>query len=136
MWDSFIFGVGMITAAGLLFTSVYYLISYSDLEADYVNPIELCSKLNALVLPEYMAHLALTSVFLLSFNFRAVLWNAPLVAWHYARYSERRHWHDPTEIYRKVREHKQEAFVKLAFFLLSFGYYMYRMTWALVDSSL
>lgn len=65
----------------------------------------------------------------------AVLWNAPLVAWHYYRWSEKKHWHDPTEIFRKLPEHKQEAIVKLAFYLMSFFGYFYGMIAALVIGS-
>ena len=47
MLSALVFALGMIISAVLLFTMVYYVISFSDLESDYVNPIELCSKLNA-----------------------------------------------------------------------------------------
>jgi hypothetical protein len=34
--------------------------------------------------------------------------------------------YDATEIFRTLPQHKKESFVKLAFYLLSFFYYLYR----------
>ncbi|KAK0486156.1 cornichon protein-domain-containing protein, partial [Armillaria novae-zelandiae] len=50
----FLFAVLM--AAGLLFCMVFFIIMFSDLECDYINPIDLCNKLNQFVLPENIAH--------------------------------------------------------------------------------
>lgn len=83
-------------------------------------------------MPEYALHAGLTFLLLLNLQFTALIWNAPLVGWHYLRWSEKKHWHDPTEIFRKLPEHKREAIIKLAFYLLSFFYYLYRMIAALV----
>lgn len=47
MLSVLVFALGMIISAVLLFTMVFYVISFTDLESDYVNPIELCSKLNS-----------------------------------------------------------------------------------------
>lgn len=32
--------------AGNLFLQVFFAVMYSDLEADYINPVDLCNKLN------------------------------------------------------------------------------------------
>ncbi|KAG5642124.1 COPII-coated vesicle protein [Asterophora parasitica] len=55
---------------------------YSDLESDYLNPIDLCNKLNKLVIPENGVHGALTLLFLLSGQWLAFLFNAPLLAYN------------------------------------------------------
>jgi hypothetical protein len=34
--------------------------------------------------------------------------------------------YDATEIFRTLPQHKKESFIKLAFYLLSFFYYLYR----------
>ena len=133
-FETIVFGVGLVLSGVLLFAMVFYLISYSDLESDYVNPIELCSKLNALVLPEYALHAAMIFLLILNFQFMAVFLNLPLLGYHYYRYTERKHWHDPTEIFRKLPEHKREAICKLAFYLFTFFYYFYRMIASLLSS--
>lgn len=76
---------------------------FSDLECDYINPIDLCNKLNQVrthiptskavplihlflylqfVLPEMLAHAFLTLCFLLSGQWLAFLLNAPLVGYN------------------------------------------------------
>ena len=74
------------------------VIMFSDLESDYINPIDLCNKLNQVrgrcisfqplltllqfVIPEHGAHAFLTLLFLLSGQWIAFILNAPLVAWN------------------------------------------------------
>lgn len=85
------------------------IIMFSDLECDYINPIDLCNKLNQVgramhfgvdeprtlirsssffpltlqfTLPEMAAHAVLTVFFLLSGQFLAFVLNAPLVAFN------------------------------------------------------
>ena len=73
---------------------------FSDLECDYINPIDLCNKLNQVclqhfgcrhplpysfiqfVLPENGAHAFLTFLFLISGQWTAFFLNAPLVAFN------------------------------------------------------
>lgn len=60
---------------------------FSDLESDFINPIELCQKLNAFVLPEYAAHAVISALFLLQLELFITLFNAGLVAYHYFLYT-------------------------------------------------
>lgn len=72
---------------------------FSDLECDYINPIDLCNKLNQVcssflynfwyvltfpqfVLPENGAHAFLTVLFLITGQFTAFLLNLPLLAFN------------------------------------------------------
>ncbi|KAF8070778.1 cornichon [Lyophyllum atratum] len=132
----FLFAVLM--AAGLLFCMVFFIIMFSDLECDYINPIDLCNKLNQFVLPENIAHAFLTLLFLLSGQWIAFLLNAPLVAYNANKQVlifNKAHMYDATEIFRTLPTHKKESFIKLGFYLLSFFYYLYRMIVALIAES-
>ncbi|KAH9485470.1 ER-derived vesicles protein ERV14 [Psilocybe cubensis] len=129
----FLFAVLM--AAGLLFCMVFFIIMFSDLECDYINPIDLCNKLNQFVLPEIGAHTSLATLFLLSGQWIAFLLNAPLVVYNVHKVQTRGHMYDATEIFRSLSRHKQETFIKLGFYLLSFFYYLYRMIVALIAES-
>ena len=42
------------------------------------------------------------------------------------RIRNKNHMYDATEIFRTLPGHKKESFIKLAFYLLSFFYYLYR----------
>ncbi|KAF5354641.1 hypothetical protein D9756_005430 [Leucocoprinus leucothites] len=120
----FLFAVLM--AAGLLFCMVFFIIMFSDLECDYINPIDLCNKLNQFVLPENLAHAFLAVLFLTSGQWTAFLLNLPLVLWNADKIRKKSHMYDATEIFRTLGGHKKETFFKLGFYLLSFFYYLYR----------
>ncbi|CED83666.1 ER vesicle integral membrane protein involved in establishing cell polarity, signaling and protein degradation [Phaffia rhodozyma] len=157
--EGWLFLLGVLLAAGLLFTMVFFtyilsssplisfhlfsspliaitnaqkIIMFSDLECDYINPIDLCNKLNAFVLPEMIAHAGLTTLFLLSGQWLAFLFNAPLVAYNANKIFKGQQSYDATEIFRTLPGHKKEAFIKLGFYLLCFFYYLYRMILALI----
>lgn len=80
--EGWLFLFAVLLSAVLLFTMVFYIIMFSDLECDYINPIDLCNKLNGFTLPEIAAHAALTTIFLFTGQWIALLLNAPLVAFN------------------------------------------------------
>lgn len=108
---------------------------FSDLECDFINPIDLCQKLNYWVVPEYCVHWTLTGVFLLTGSWLALLLNLPLAAYNAYQLVNGRHHFDATEIFRTLQQHKKEAFIKLGFYMVSFFYYLYRMILGLLQSS-
>lgn len=129
--------LSIILTAVLLFVMVFYVIMYSDLESDYINPIDLCTKLNQFMLPEMGAHAFLTVLFLLTGQWIALFLNIPLLAYNANKYVTPFHRSpsrvinksyllDATEIFRTLMTHKKESFVKLGFYLLSFFFYLYR----------
>ncbi|KAF7723160.1 hypothetical protein EC973_002295 [Apophysomyces ossiformis] len=105
---------------------------FSDLECDYINPIDLCNKLNQFVLPEMGAHAFLFFMFLVNGSWIAMLINLPLVVFNVQKVTNARHMLDATEIFRTLPNHKKECFIKLAFYLICFFYYLYRMIVALI----
>ena len=56
---------------------------FSDLESDFINPIELCQKLNVFVFPEFGAHAIISLLFLLQLEVLVTLCNGGLIAYHY-----------------------------------------------------
>jgi hypothetical protein len=45
-WLIWLYIIALLANAANLFLQVYFAVMYSDLEADYINPIDLCNKLN------------------------------------------------------------------------------------------
>ncbi|KAG8985937.1 hypothetical protein FRB94_004804 [Tulasnella sp. JGI-2019a] len=135
LWAGWLFLFSVLAAAALLFTMVFYIIMFSDLECDYINPIDLCNKLNQFVLPEMAFHAFLTTLFLLSGQWTALVLNAPLVAFNVNKILNKNQMYDATEIFRTLGVHKKECFIKLGFYLISFFYYLYRMIVALISES-
>jgi hypothetical protein len=133
--EALLFLFATIMAAVLLFTMVFFTIMFSDLECDYINPIDLCNKLNQFVLPEMMAHAFLSFMFLINGSFIAFAINLPLIAYNINKVVNNKHMYDATEIFRTLGQHKKECFAKLGFYLISFFYYLYRMIVALINES-
>ncbi|CDK26597.1 unnamed protein product [Kuraishia capsulata CBS 1993] len=105
---------------------------YSDLECDYINPIELCNKLNYYIIPEASIHAVLSTLFLINGYWFAFLLNLPVLAFNINKIYNKNHLLDATEIFRTLSKHKRESFLKLGFHLLMFFYYLYRMISALI----
>lgn len=125
--------MAVITNAVNLFAQVFFTIMYSDLECDYINPIELCSKLNPWFIPEAGLHAVVTVLFLLNGYWFTFLLNLPLLAYNVRAFIKKNNLLEPTEIFRTLSKHKKESFLKLGFHLAMFFYYLYRMIMALVS---
>lgn len=118
-----------------LFGQVHFTILYADLEADYINPIELCSKVNQLIVPEAALHAILSLLFLLNGYWFVFLLNLPILAYNVNKIYNKVQLLDATEIFRTLGKHKRESFMKLGFHLLMFFFYLYRMIMALIENS-
>lgn len=92
--------------------------------SDYINPIDLCNRLNTYIVPEAAVHAFLTILFLINGYWIALILNLPLLAWNAkksVRYNlfhttrlltryrifENQHLLDATEIFRKLNVHKK-----------------------------
>jgi len=116
------------------------VIAFDDLKTDYKNPIDLCQTLNPLVLPEYGLHAVLMLLFLVGGFWIVFLMNVPLLCYNIYRYANRRlisgvGIYDATEIMNtsELNKCQREGWVKLAFFLISFFVYLYRLLYALLS---
>ena len=69
-----------------LFLQVFFTIMYSDLECDYINPIDLCNRLNMYIVPEAGVHAFLTVLFLINGYWVPLILNLPLLAWNAKKY--------------------------------------------------
>ncbi|KAF9565574.1 cornichon [Agrocybe pediades] len=127
MAAGWLFLFAVLYSAALLFGMVFFIIMYSDLESDYINPIDFCNKLNQFVIPEYAAHALLVVLFLVSGQWTALLWNVPLLAYNINKVVNKSHMYDATEIFRTLPQHQKEAYFKTGFYLLSFFFYLYKM---------
>jgi len=112
---------------------VFALISFADLESDYINPIDLCSRLNQFVIPEYASHAVITVLFLLSGCWFEFLWNLPIMAWHINNVVSKKMYLDPTSIFSTISGEKKKNYVVLGFYMLSFFFYLYRLIYTLVQ---
>lgn len=55
-------------------------------DSDYINPIDLCNRLNAYIIPEAAVHAFLTFLFVINGYWLAIILNLPLLAWNGKKY--------------------------------------------------
>ncbi|THC96478.1 hypothetical protein EYZ11_004069 [Aspergillus tanneri] len=145
--EAWLYLLAVLINAVNLFLQVFFTIMYSDLEwcrnnisgreltrgpSDYINPIDLCNRLNAYIIPEAAVHGFLTFLFVINGYWLAILLNLPLLAFNAKKIYDNQHLLDATEIFRKLNVHKKESFIKLGFHLLMFFFYLYSMIVALI----
>ncbi|KAL3231577.1 hypothetical protein MRX96_023289 [Rhipicephalus microplus] len=109
--DVALFVFSLFDTGALLFLTVYVVITLSDLECDYLNAQQCCSKLNGWVLPEVYKYLSVPDC-----NFGV---------------------YDPTEIHNRgnLKRHLRDSMIRLAFYLIFFFIYLYCMIIALLTSN-
>ncbi|XP_033624682.1 protein cornichon homolog 1-like [Asterias rubens] len=139
---AFCYLLAMLLAAVLIFFAIFHIIAFDELKTDYKNPIDQCNSLNPLVLPEYIVHIFYNVLFLAAGQFGTLAFNIPLIAYHIYRYANRPVMsspglYDPTTIMNAdvLSRCMREGWIKLAFYLISFFYYLYSMIYVLVSSS-
>ncbi|XP_070590448.1 protein cornichon homolog 4 [Erythrolamprus reginae] len=137
--ESMVFVFSLIDCCALIFLSVYFIITLSDLECDYINARSCCSKLNKWVIPELIGHTIITVLMLISLHWFIFLLNFPVATWNVYRYimvpSGNMGVFDPTEIHNRgqLKSHMKEAMIKLGFYLLCFFIYLYSMILSLIN---
>ena len=56
--------------------------------SDYINPIDLCNRLNTYIIPEVAVHGFLTFMFLINGYWLPLILNLPLLGWNIKKYVE------------------------------------------------
>lgn len=107
------------------------VIILSDVECDYLNAQQCCSKLNFWVIPKMMAHGFLTLAILVTGHYWLFLCNLPMLGWSayelYTLPSGNMGVYDPTEIHNRgmIKKHLRDCMIYLGYFLISFFIYLY-----------
>ncbi|XP_042204176.1 protein cornichon-like [Homarus americanus] len=139
---AFSYIIALIVDAFLIFFAIFHIIAFDELKTDYKNPIDQCNSLNPLVLPEYALHLLFNTLFLIAGEWFSLILNIPLILYHINRYRTRPVMsgpglYDPTSImnHEVLSQCQREGWVKLAFYLLAFFYYLYGMIVSLISGA-
>lgn len=129
MW--LIFAITNLTLLGLNF---YQFLGFSDLEADYLNPYELSSRVNYVILPEYLLHSALCILFLFTGHWIMFLISLPPAYYNLKQYLSNQHLVDVTEVFKVVYAEKKARLMKLGFYVLFFGLVITRLALSVVHA--
>ncbi|XP_015594335.1 protein cornichon [Cephus cinctus] len=137
--SAFSYIIALIIDAFLIFFSIFHIIAFDELRTEWKNPIDQCNSLNPLVLPEYGLHILSNLLFLISGEWLSLFLNIPLIAYHINRYLNRPVMtgpglYDPTSIMNAndLTRCQREGWIKMAFYLISFFYYLYGMISSLI----
>lgn len=72
---------GNLSCQGIFCESFPYMAN-SSVDSDYINPIDLCNRLNAYIIPEAAVHGFLTFLFLINGYWIALVLNLPLLGYN------------------------------------------------------
>ncbi|CAA7016205.1 unnamed protein product [Microthlaspi erraticum] len=133
-WDLFLWILSFFVSITLVASVFYQVICLTDLEADYLNPFETSSRINRLVLPEFILQGSLCILFLLTWHWFFFLVALPVTVYHAMLYNERRHLIDVTEVFRGISFEKKLRFTKLGFYIVLFIMVVFRLTLSAVYS--
>lgn len=133
MLSFFVYGIATILNAFNLLGEGYFLVMLGDLETDYINPIDLCNKLNPLVIPQMIIEAVIAGLFFITGHWKSFLIFLPLTLFNAYIVSNNQHVYDATEIFKTVGRNKRDSFIKLLFHVFVFFYLMLFTILALVD---
>lgn len=126
------YGILMFVDIVELITQLYFIIAFTDLESDYINPMELCETMEKFYPIEVVVQAAVTIWLLLIGEFKSLILTVPCTAFNAWRYTQTQFQFDATLIFRKVRGYRIESFVKLIYYFGLFCYFLYAMIWCMV----
>ncbi|CAN8259645.1 unnamed protein product [Cochlearia groenlandica] len=133
-WDLFLWIIFFFISLALIASVFYQVICLTDLEADYLNPFETSSRINRLVIPEFILQGVLSILFLFTWHWFFFLVSLPVTVYHAMLYNERRHLIDVTEVFRGISFEKKLRFTKLGFYVVLFIMVVFRLTLSAVYS--
>ncbi|XP_028171304.1 protein cornichon homolog 4 [Ostrinia furnacalis] len=136
--ETLLFSLSLIDCGAILFLLVYYIITLSDLECDYLNAQECCEKLNYWLLPKYIAHSFITFLLLLHGQLVLFLINLPMFIWLTFEYltipQGNLGAYDPAEIHNRgnLKKHLRDVMIYIGYYLIFFFIYLYCFILALL----
>ncbi|KZC09770.1 PREDICTED: protein cornichon homolog 4 [Dufourea novaeangliae] len=131
--EPLLFVLALINTFSVLFVLVYFVITLADLECDYLNAWQCCSKLNMWVGPKLKAHAFLEFLLLTHGQFVLFVVNLPMTVWLFYEYfgvpRGNMGVYDPTEIHNcgQLKRHTRDCMIHLGYYLVFFFIYLYCM---------
>lgn len=131
MGEEFYYMVCIILSGLLLFLSVYFMITLSDLESDYINSRECSSRLNFWTYPRIILQVCHTVLLVICRSWLLSFMSFPFTSWLVYNAlkvpSGNSGLFDPTEIHirQNLRTAIKWSLVFMAYHMISFFLYMY-----------
>ncbi|KAL7134115.1 hypothetical protein ABFS83_11G006000 [Erythranthe nasuta] len=133
-WDPILWIVFSIMNLTLLGLNFYQFLGFSDLEADYLNPYELSSRVNSVIVPEYLLQGAFCILFLVTGHWFMFLLSLPPAYYNLTQYLSQQHRIDVTEVFRVLNAEKKTRIIKLGVYIVFFGLVITRLALSVVHA--
>ncbi|KAG0473123.1 hypothetical protein HPP92_014980 [Vanilla planifolia] len=105
----------------------------ADLEFDYINAYDTSSRINMVIVPEFVLQGIFSLLFLLSGHWIMFLFSAPLLYYNARLYQKRKHLIDVTEIFNHLNVEKKRRLVKLVYLVFLLFLSLFWMIWSLLE---
>ncbi|KAK6274874.1 PREDICTED: probable protein cornichon homolog 2 isoform X2 [Theobroma cacao] len=105
----------------------------ADLEFDYINPYDSSSRINKVVLPEYVLQGFLCLFYLLTGHWAMSLLCAPYLYYNVRLYTRKEHLVDVTEIFNLLHWEKKQRLFKLAYLVVLLFFAIFWMIWSALE---
>ncbi|XAR63161.1 hypothetical protein NMG60_11023002 [Bertholletia excelsa] len=135
MADIFAWLLSFFLLIGLLGILLYQLMCLADLEFDYINPYDSASRINKVVIPEFVTQGSLCFLHLITGHWIMFLFCLPYLYYNFRLYSEKRHLVDVTEIFNQLAREKKHRIYKLVYLVVLLGFSIFWMIWSIVEES-
>ncbi|KAJ1257845.1 hypothetical protein BS78_10G027500 [Paspalum vaginatum] len=117
----------------LIVMVIFQLMCLADLEFDYINPFDSSSRINKVVMPEFVLQALLSVLFLLSGHWAMFLISLPMVYYNYTLYQRRQHLVDVTEIFNQLGREKKRRLFKIVSLIILLFLSLFWMIWSVLS---
>ncbi|KAJ0860655.1 hypothetical protein HanRHA438_Chr13g0625991 [Helianthus annuus] len=112
---------------------LYQIMCFLDLEIDYINPYELTTKINNIMLPEFITQGALCFLHLVARHWMMFFLCLPYLYYNVNLYIHRRHLVYATEVFSELSREKKQRIFKLVYLAVLLFFSLFWMIWSIVD---
>ncbi|CAN6202676.1 unnamed protein product [Urochloa humidicola] len=129
----FVWLTAFFLVVALIVLVIYQLMCLADLEFDYINPFDSSSRINKVVMPEFVLQALLSVLFLLSGHWAMFLLSLPMVYYNYTLYQRRQHLVDVTEIFNQLGREKKRRLFKIVSLIVLLFLSLFWMIWSVLS---
>ncbi|KAL1316608.1 hypothetical protein HN51_068786 [Arachis hypogaea] len=133
MGDILAWLISFLLLFSLLALLIYQLMCLADLEFDYINAYDSSSRINMVVLPEFIIQALLTSFYLVNSHWILTLLSLPYLCFNLHLYRQRKHLVDVTEIFNNLSWEKKHRLLKLIYLVFSLFLSLFWMIYNSLD---
>ncbi|PSS09750.1 Protein cornichon like [Actinidia chinensis var. chinensis] len=133
MGDLFAWLLFFLMLVSLLAIIVYQLMCLADLEFDYINPYDSASRINQMVLPEFITQGVLCFLYLITGHWFMSLLSVPYLYYNVTLYMKRKHLVDVTEIFNQLNWEKKQRLFKLGYLIFILFISLFWMIWSALE---